>query len=163
MGLVNDWQKKLKLMMEAPFPQYEEPPVNNTVGGINIPSKIVSPDLPVIDSDDEHKNCSIDCDALKELLNWAGADQSQSDTVIEKIKSLSKEFGVVKTEHINDILASATDDEPQTGPRSLGILSVTPISAPNGVLSSRSMRFKENLETVMNNEDIEIVKKKKEV
>ena len=162
MGIVNDWQKKLKLLKESPFPQYEEPPVHNTLGGINTPSKIESPEIPVIDANSDHNCCSIDCEALKELLQWAGADQSQTDTVIEKIKMISKEVGEIKSEHLNDIIVAATTNEPQIGPRSLGIASVTPV-ASNGPLSSRSMRFKENLETVMNNEEIEIVKKKKEV
>jgi hypothetical protein len=161
MGIVTDWRAKLKLLKEAPFPEYEQPSVHNTIGGINTPSTIESPEVPVIDADSDHNNCIIDCDALKELLNWAGADQSQGDTVIEKIKGISKQFGVVTTEHLNDIMAAATQDEPQTGPRSLGISSVTPISA-NGPLSGRSMRFQENLETVMNNEEVEVIKKKKE-
>jgi len=158
MGLVSDWQKQLKVLMEAPFPEYEEPPVQNTLGGANMLPK--SPPVPVIDADSEHNHCSIDCEALKEILNWAGADQAESDRVVEKLKTISNEFGKVTKEHLNDVLAP-TEQQDHMGPRSLGISNVVPV-APDGLMSKRPVNFKESLENVMNDEDVEIVKKKKE-
>jgi hypothetical protein len=157
MSLVSDWQKQLKILMEAPFPEYEEPAVQNTLGGANMLPK--SHPVPVIDADSEHNHCSIDCEALKEILNWAGADQSEADRVVEKLKTFSNVFGKVTTEHLNDILAPTEQD--QMGPRSLGISKVVPV-APDGLMSRRPVNFKESLENAMNDEDIEIIKKKKE-
>lgn len=158
MSLVSDWQKQLKVLMEAPFPEYEEPAVQNTLGGTNMQSE--TPPIPVIDADSEHNHCSIDCEALKDILSWAGADQAEADRVVEKLKTLSNEFGKVSKEHLNDILAP-TEQEDHMGPRSLGVSNVVPV-APDGLMSRRPVNFKESLENVMNDEDVEIVKKKKE-
>ena len=160
MGIVTDWRKQLKLMMEAPFPEYEKPPVKNTLGGGNI-AQNAPPSIPVIDVDDDHDHCSIDCEALKDILLWAGCDQTQADKVVEQTKLISKEYGVVKAEHLKDILTPASQVDPQVGSRNLGLTPVVPV-APNGLMSNRQTRFNENLRDVMNDEDVEIVTKKKE-
>lgn len=149
MGLASDWKKQLKTLMESPFPEYTEPPVQNTLGGINQPSSI-----PVIDADGGADSCNIDCEALKELLTWAGADQSQADLIVSKAKILTKEFGCIKTDHINDLLAPAAQETEVSSP-------VIPVSS-NGLESSRSRVYNENLQKVMNDEEIEVIKKKKE-
>jgi hypothetical protein len=153
MGLLQEWRSKLKNVKEAAFPEYEEPPVHNTLGGINQqPASI-----PVIDANEDSNSCNINCDALAELLNWAGADRTQTDFIIDKIKTLSKHHGSISTEHLNDILVPAS----QTPENSQPITKVIPVAA-NGLESSRLRCYNENLEKVMNSEEIEIVKKKDE-
>jgi hypothetical protein len=158
MSLVPEWRKQLRAMMESPFPQFIEPPIQDTLGGNNLPK---SEPIPVINADSEHNHCSIDCEALKEILNWAGADQSEAERVVEKIKTLSNEFGVVTVEHLNDVLSPMEKDQDHMGPKSLDISRVIP-NAPNGLMSRKVVNFKENLEKVMNDEEIEVIKKKKE-
>ncbi len=155
MSLLREWQIKLKALRESPFPEYEEPPVQNTIGGMNQPTKDDTQPIPEIDVNDEQNHCNIDFEALTEILTWAGADQAETSKIIDKLKVVSKQVGIVKLEDLDDILVhNNREDSP-------ALAQVIPVN-PTGLANGRQVVYNENLEKVMNNEDVEIIKSKKE-
>jgi hypothetical protein len=156
MSLINEWQIRLKALRESPFPEYEEPPVQNTIGGMNQPTKDdTQAPIPVIDVNDEQNHCNIDFDALSEILTWAGADQTEVSKVIDKLKVVSKQVGVVKLDNLDGVLVQDNRDD------STALAQVIPVN-PTGLANGRQVVYNENLEKVMNNEEVQIIKSKKE-
>jgi hypothetical protein len=137
MNLIQEWRNTLRSLKEAPFSQYAPEGSN-----VRPPE-----DIPTINADEENSAISISIDALEELLNICGADQSEVSNIVGKIKL--KGSSLVTVDDIKEIIIPPTESP------------VVPV-APNGLDAAKPYCFLENIEKSMNEEDIQIISKKEE-